>query len=750
VRPDNLNSGPGGSLAALDNTLTRKITPFMVQPMTQDVRNQAADSCRLEALLKVSRIIVGQQEFGALLNALSVLLHEVVEYDFLVLLLYDADVGEAWVYYPGSCEERVTKTDRYPFVDGPSYLVWKNQKIAVKSIEDFDSDYPRIAPKRRSQNVQSSCTVPLTTVHRQLGALEFASSKPEAYSDPEDVRFIQLVAAQVATAVDNALVYDRVRASEKSLAHERDHLQTLLEVTNAAASKLDTAELIQEISKQVERVLGAEFCGLVVHDLAENTLRWEVIHFSRRLCPVRTGRVASMSGPVVAQAFLQKTARMVCRQEMEALSESNELMRLLRGSGIRSFCALPLVVRETVIGVLTVGHLQRNAFSKDDIRLMGEIARQVSMSVGNTLAYREIKTLRDKLNSEKLYLEEEIKAQYNFEEIIGRSKKLQSVLQQVELVAESDSSVLILGETGTGKELIARAIHNLSQRNKHTLVKVNCAAIPSSLLESDLFGHEKGAFTGAINKKIGRFELAHQGTIFLDEVGDIPMELQSKLLRVLQEHEFERLGNARPIHVDTRIIAATNRNLPQMISERLFRSDLYYRLNVFPLYVPPLRERTEDIPVLVCYFAEKYARKLKRDIQTIPPETMNMLMQMPWPGNIRELEHLIERAVIVSRGSVLQVPLEPLSNFFPVSINDSPLVSLPGSGLSPPVNPEMKTLDDMERTHILSVLQDANGVVGGAHGAASRLGLKRTTLLSKMKRLGIVREGVSPSFYARP
>lgn len=706
----------------------------------------AASSCQLEALLNVSRTITGHQDFASLLDALSTLLHEVVEYDFLVLLLYDADMGEAWVYYPGSCEEQVSKAVTYPFIDGPSFGVWNTQQPAVKSIDDFDREYPKIAVKRRRQNVQSTCTVPLTTVHRRLGALEFASSKVDAYSDQKVVRFMQLIAAQVSTAVDNALIYDRVKASEDSLARERDHLQTLLDVTSTVVSKLDATELIYEIANQIKRVLGAEFCGLVLHDRSENQLVWEVVHFPHGSGLVQPARVASMSGPVVARTFLDRRTRMVSRQEMEALSDGNNLMALLRREGIRSFCALPLVVSDAVVGVLTVGQLGRDLFTDEDLQLLGEIARQVSMAVGNTLAYREIKQLRDKLNSEKLYLEEEIKAQYNFEEIIGRSGALRAVLKQVEMVADCDSSVLILGETGTGKELIARAIHNLSSRRNHTLVKLNCAAIPAGMLESDLFGHEKGAFTGAINQKIGRFELAHHGTIFLDEIGDIPLELQAKLLRVLQEHEFERLGSSRPIHCDARIIAATNRNLNQMITDRQFRSDLYYRLNVFPIFMPSLRERPEDIPMLVCYFAEKYARKLKRDIQTIPAETISMLQKMPWPGNIRELEHLIERAVIISRGPVLQVQLEPQGNFLPLSISETPLVALPDAA-APAVSAQAGgTLDDMERNHILSMLREAKGLVGGPSGAAARLGLKRTTLLSKMKRLGIVREGVSTAF----
>jgi formate hydrogenlyase transcriptional activator len=716
--------------------------------MKMPLPSSDVDSFRLEALLKVSRTIAGHQEFGALLDALAECLHEVVDYNNLDLLIWDATTKEAFLYYPGYLDEQFSQkgADEFPFIDGPGLWAWENQRPAVKNIADYDRDYPKIAHIRHSQAMQSSCTVPLTTVHRRLGALEFLSSKPDAYADPKDVRFIQLVAAQVATAVDNALIYARIKASENNLARERNHLQTLLQVTNAAISQLDIAGLIGKISTQIKKVLGAEFCGLVLYDAAEKLLRWEVVHFPHGDSLIKPGRLASLAGPVVAKAFLNRTPRAVSLQEMTVLYGHNDLMALLRQEGIRSFCALPLIARDITVGVLTVGQLGRDLFSQEDVQLLGEIARQVSMAVSNTLAYDKIKQLQDRLNSEKLYLEEEIKAQCNFEEIIGRSAKLNAVLKQVEMVAETDSTVLILGETGTGKELIARAIHHLSQRRDRTLVKVNCAAIPSNLLESDLFGHEKGAFTGAANRKTGRFELAHQGTMFLDEIGDIPMELQPKLLRALQEHEIERIGGAHPIPVDVRIIAATNRNLQQMIDRREFRSDLYYRLNVFPIYIPPLRERPEDIPPLVYYFTEKYSRKLKRNIETILPETMHMLMRVPWHGNVRELEHLIERAVILSRGSVLQVPIEPVSNFSPISSNDIPLVALsdPGASDSPPL--DGATLEDIERNHILCVLRETKGIIGGPHGAAARLGLKRTTLHAKMKRLGIFREGFSHSF----
>src|SRR2546422_901465 len=335
-------------------------------------------------------------------------------------------------------------------------------------------------------------------------------------------------------------------------------------------------------------------------------------------------------------------------------------------------------------------------------------------------ANREISELKDKLVQEKLYLEQEIRGEMNFEEIVGNSPALKRVLHLVEIVAPSDSTVLLLGETGTGKELIARAIHDRSRRNERTLVKLNCAAIPTGLLESELFGHEKGAFTGAIAQKAGRLELADKGTLFLDEIGDISLELQPKLLRALQEREFERLGSTRTQKVDIRLIAATNRDLQEMVADGKFRSDLFYRLNVFPIHVPALRERVDDIPKLVRHFVTKFANRMNRMIDSIPVPAMRALQQWHWPGNVRELENFIERAVILSRGSALNVPISELQ--------------------STPVVPDIPTtLADSERDHILRILRETNGLVGGPNGAANRLGLKRSTLQSKMRKLGISR-----------
>jgi formate hydrogenlyase transcriptional activator len=368
-----------------------------------------------------------------------------------------------------------------------------------------------------------------------------------------------------------------------------------------------------------------------------------------------------------------------------------------------------------------VGRIQDDGFTGEEVELLSQVAQQVAIAVENGLAFKEIAQLKNKLAKEKLYLEEEIQTAYNFEEIVGESRALRRVLKEVETVAPTGSTVLILGETGSGKELIARALHNLSDRRERTFVKLNCAAIPTGLLESELFGHERGAFTGAISTKIGRFELADHGTIFLDEVGEIPLELQVKLLRVLQEQEFERLGGTKTIRVDVRVVAATHRDLTAMIEAHSFRSDLYYRLNVFPIAVPPLRERVEDIPLLVRQFTQKFALRMKKSIESIPSDAMTMLQRYPWPGNVRELENFIERAVILTQGPVLVVPS----------------VELKRPGNEPTSAGE--SLEQAERSHILKVLRESNWVIGGPDGAAARLAMKRTTLQSKMQKLGIAR-----------
>jgi formate hydrogenlyase transcriptional activator len=402
--------------------------------------------------------------------------------------------------------------------------------------------------------------------------------------------------------------------------------------------------------------------------------------------------------------------------------------------GLQSFVFLPLISRNRAIGVLVLGRLRDDAFTQADIDFLSQVANQIALAVENALAYREIRELKDQLSKEKLYLEDEIRTEMNFAQIVGNSASLRRVLKRVETVAPTDSTVLIYGETGTGKELVARAIHDLSPRRAKAFVKLNCAAIPTGLLESELFGHEKGAFTGAVAQRIGRFEVANGGTIFLDEIGEIPLELQTKLLRVLQEREFERLGSSRTLRTDARLIAATNRDLETMVSEQKFRSDLFFRLNVFPVHVPPLRERHEDIALLVRHFAQQFSRRMNKVIETIPSATMDALNRYQWPGNIRELQNVIERAVIISTGPELSLDIADLK--FPKASPSQERADTPNSKTNGALR---DVLEQTERQQILQALKQCNWIVAGPKGAAARLGVKRSTLQLRMQKLGITR-----------
>jgi formate hydrogenlyase transcriptional activator len=495
--------------------------------------------------------------------------------------------------------------------------------------------------------------------------------------------------------------------------------QALLEVSESIALHHDLTALFRELARRLPSVVQFEYIALILHDSERNVMRTHTLG-TREAESIPPG----LELPVEESAggWVFKTQQPLVVPCLDEEIRFPKVTELLQSIGVQSYYMFPLTTAMRRLGAIGFGSQSPCAFGETELEFFQQVAKQVAVAVDNALNYQEIRELKDKLAKEKLYLEEEIQTQYDFEEIIGESTVLKRVLKQVETVAPTDSTVLIQGETGTGKELIARAIHNLSKRHERTFVKMNCAAIPTGLLESELFGHEKGAFTGAITQKAGRFELAHQGTIFLDEVGDIPLELQSKLLRVLQEKEFERLGNTRTIRVDVRLVAATNQDLTRMVADKQFRGDLYYRLNVFPIVLPPLRERREDIPLLVRYFAQKYSRLMNKHIETIPTEGMAALTKYHWPGNVRELENFIERAVILSQGPTLFVPLAELKSAPEVAPNS------------------MTTLQAAEREHILRALHEANWVIGGPAGAAARLGMKRTTLQSKIRKLGITRQ----------
>ena len=561
--------------------------------------------------------------------------------------------------------------------------------------------------------IRSACLLPLTTAKGPVGALRLGSNSDNAFPSSE-FSLLKQLAALLASGLENALVH-------RSLRQQRERMQVLLGVSTALSNNWNLQQVFPKISTYLRRLLRQEYASIALHDEKTGAVLRQATDF-----PLGKGLLSeadlgvSIADSPAGKAMAARAAMIFSRQDIAGFA--SDFTTKLRQEGIRSVCCVPVCTPRGTFGTLNLGSTRDNAFKPDDLTLLRQVASQIALAMENTHAAQEIEELKNRLAEEKRYLEGEIRTELHFEEIVGNSAALKKVQEEAMTVASSDATVLILGETGTGKELIARAIHRLSLRRDRAFIKVNCAAIPTGLLESELFGHEKGAFTGAVSQKIGRMELADRGTLFLDEVGDIPLELQPKLLRVLQDQEFERLGGTRTTKVNVRLIAATNRDLARSVSERQYRSDLFYRLNVFPIRMPPLRDRAEDIPVLVRYFVHKYARRMNRHIESISSENMNALMRWHWPGNVRELENFIERSVILSEGPALRVPLAEL-------VTKSGAVDMPDH-----------TLDNAEREHIVRILRETGGQISGPTGAAHRLGLKRTTLQSKMQRLKITRE----------
>ena len=499
------------------------------------------------------------------------------------------------------------------------------------------------------------------------------------------------------------------------LQRESDRLKLLLDMTATLVSTLECRDLLRRVSASIRQVMRCDIVGVWLPDAEHVHLRQLAMDFPKSKGYAKEDALRPIEGSVIGTVF--QTGKPVVLDFVTELVDPHEFTQI-RAEALESGCALPLISRGRTLGVLTLGSRFENSIRPEDADFLMRAAGQLAIAIENRLAYREVAELKDKLAQEKLYLEDEIRGEIDFEGIVGQSSALRHVLNLVDTVAPSDSTVLLLGETGTGKELIARAIHDRSRRKERTFVKINCAAIPTGLLESELFGHERGAFTGAIAQKVGRLELADQGTLFLDEVGDISIDIQPKLLRALQEREFERLGSTRTKQVDVRLVAATNRDLEKMMEDREFRSDLYYRLNVFPIRIPPLRERPEDIPLLVRYFTQKYGRRMQKQIESIPARALRKLSGWHWPGNIRELENFIERSVILTRGTALQAPIAELGH----------------NGKRPPI---AGTREASERDEIVRILKLTNGRVAGPNGAAARMDIKRTTLISRMKKLGI-------------
>ncbi|HEY7164611.1 MAG TPA: sigma 54-interacting transcriptional regulator [Candidatus Binatia bacterium] len=681
---------------------------------------------RYQALLEISEAIASHRDLDQLFRDLAPRLHRVVEFDFANLILYDpakrlmkSNVLEtpepAYVCPPGDCPMET--------VGG---WVRDTQEAWIVSDVHGEKRFPKATEWLREHGVLTLCVVPVATALRKLGALAFGSRMAGAYAEI-DVIFLQQVARQVAVAVDNALNFEQAQSGQQQLEKERDRLSLLLDITNSVVSALDLHELLNAVSASLKRLVPHEYASISLYDPETERLQIHALDFPVSKGLLTEGLWVPVEGSPTGKAM--KTAKPIFINRADIEQFGSDIARRILDEGLKSAYCLPLISHGRPLGTLVVASLHEENFPERDAELLRHIANQIAIAVENAVAFRRISDRAKRLREEKLYLQDEIRTEYNFEEIVGESASLRGILDQLQTAAPTDSTILILGETGTGKELIARAIHNLSARRERTLVKVNCAAIPTGLLESELFGHEKGAFTGAIAQRIGRFELAHRGTIFLDEVGDISLELQPKLLRVLQEQEFERLGSARTIRVDTRVVAATNVDLAHKVVENQFRSDLYYRLNVFPIVIPALRERKEDIPLLVRYFAQKYARRMKKPIDTIPMKAMAALTEYHWPGNVRELENFIERAVILSPGAELQVPLAELKGRAKITDSIAPRVSTDG----------FATLEHAEREHIMRALKDTEWIIGGPNGAASRLGMKRTTLQSRIKKLGIAR-----------
>ncbi len=685
----------------------------------RNLESAAGERDRNQLLLDVNNAVASNLDLRQLLSAISVCLGSVIPHDATGLAVYDEQIKQLRMHaVQARSPAQVAEGRPIPMEGTPAGLAFTTRKTVLRERTDFQEfNAPFFKQMIQALGLRCGVSVPLIFHDQPIGVLSLSSYREAAF-DQSDATLLEQISSQLAIAVQNTLNFERAK-------RERERAQTLLEINNAIATSLNLRDLLGSTSACLRNYFNHDVAGLALHDESTKRLMVHAMDRSDQNLFVKEGAVLSLEGTPMAEAFTLRRRVLVKNFTLKQFPTPEA--KAAYAAGWKSGVHVPLVAHDRTLGVLGLASFREDAFTELDADLLESIAGQVALAVENSLQFRQIELLTNKLASEKLYLEEEIKTQYNFAEIIGQSRVLKEILQQVETVAPTDSTVLLIGETGTGKELFARAIHDLSGRKERTLVKLNCAAIPTGLLESELFGHEKGAFTGAIAQRVGRFELANKGTLLLDEIGEIPLELQPKLLRVLQEHEFERLGSSRTIRTDARLIAATNCDLEQMVSEKKFRSDLFYRLNVFPVMIPPLRERSGDIPLLVSYFTQKHSARMNKQIKTIPNQTMNALCSYHWPGNVRELENFVERSIILSRGAELQAPLAELE------MDEA----IPTTGEGQVKRQKFTTMEEMERAYIAEVLQQTKGSVGGKGGAAEILGLPASTLRSRMKKLGL-------------
>ena len=681
----------------------------------------AEQQLRYEALQQVSGVIAAHADLNGVLEDLARFLSSVVSFEFVGVALHDPERRVFRLYaFGGSLAGSPEIETEIPEAD-PSTTAMLLDDLKPIVLNDLEKEpgYTDIVKRARQYGVRSLCLLPLTSPRRRLGLLTFGNTCQKDYGE-EDLKLMSTVAAHVAVAVESALNFEEARSYQQLLAHERDRLRLLLEVNNNVISHLELTGLFQAVSAALRACFHHEYTGLWLFEEDSSRLRCVGMDF-----PSTRGFLEKIQSTDLTPAEVAEV-----RARLPRLIKAGDIAQLpaqiashVLAEDLRSGVTIPLVAGSKELGVLTLASTDESLFQQDELGFLVQVGNQVALAIENALAYEKVAEARNQLNTEKTYLEDEIRYDHNVEDIVGKSRALRETLSKAEVVAETDATVLLTGETGTGKELIARLIHKLSSRRDHTFVKLNCAAVPSGLIESELFGHERGAFTGAIATKVGRFELAHRGSIFLDEVGDIALDLQPKLLRVLQEKEFERLGSTRTQKVDARLIAATNRDLSQMVASGDFREDLYYRLAVFPIHLPPLRERREDIPALVEYFVARFARRMKKRIREIPTSALQAMTDWGWPGNIRELQNFIERAVILTTGECLEVPMEELKPPRPKRVPAEKSKSL--------------SLREVEREAIVEALRKTNGRVSGPQGAAALLGLKRTTLQYRMRLLNI-------------
>ncbi len=674
-----------------------------------------------EALRQASGIIASKADLNGVLEDLARFLPSLVSFEFLGVALHDPERRVSRLYaFGGTLAGGAEIGTEIPVAESSAAaLLLEEQKPIILNDVEKETRFPDIVERARSYGVRSMCLLPLISPRRRLGTLVFGTTHQRDY-DAEDLKLMSSVAAHVAVAVENALNFEEARSYQQLLARERDRLRLLLEVNNHVISHLELSDFFQAVSSALRDCFHHDYTGLWLFEEGASQLRCVGMDF-----PSNRGFIQKIQSldltPAEVEEVRSRSPRLINREEIEKLSP--KFASPAQAENIHSAVSIPLVSGSKPLGILTLGSSEESTFAPEELGLLLQVGDQVALAMENALAYEKVAEARNQLNTEKTYLEDEIRYDHNLEDIIGKSRALREVLSKAEVVAKTDATVLLMGETGTGKELVARLIHNQSSRRDRTFVKLNCAAVPSGLMESELFGHERGAFTGAVATRVGRFELAHRGSLFLDEVGDITLDLQPKLLRVLQEKEFERLGSIRTLKVDARLIAATNRDLSQMVGRGEFREDLYYRLAVFPIQLPPLRERREDIPILVEYFVARYASRMKKRIKEIPTQTLRAMTEWMWPGNIRELQNFMERAVILTTGECLEVPVEELKPLRPGRAATETARSL--------------NLREVEREAILEALRKTNGRVSGPRGAAALLGLKRTTLQYRMRLLDI-------------